>query len=86
MASLRYAAASSRGEAQVGGPDLEELAPSPQPGERPRRIGSAGDDEVELRGQVLDQEQHRLVHVERLDDVVVVEHQDDVVVERRRGR
>ena len=81
MASFRYAVASSRGEAQVGGPDLEELAPRPQAGERPRRVGSAGDDEVQLRRQMLDEEQHRLVHVDRLDDVVVVEHQDDVVVE-----
>ena len=63
------------GEAQVGGSDLDELAPRPQPGERPRRVGSAGDDEVQLLGEMLEEEQHRLVYVEGLDDVVVVEHQ-----------
>ncbi|MDQ4068558.1 MAG: hypothetical protein M3203_03640, partial [Actinomycetota bacterium] len=32
--------------------------------------------------EVLDQEEHRLLNVEGLDDVVVVQHQDDIVGER----
>ena len=69
------------GEAQIGRPDLEELAPSPQAGERPRWVGPAGDDEVELFREVLDQEDHRLVHCEGLDHVVVVQHEDDLLGE-----
>ena len=66
---------------QVGGSDLDELAPRPQPGERPRRVGSAGDDQVQLLGEMLEEEQHRLVYGEGLDHVVVVEHQRHIVAE-----
>ena len=69
------------GEAKVGGADLEQLAARPQAGQRQGRVGAAGDHEVDLRRQVLDQERHRLVDLRRFDDVVVVEHQDEVVVD-----
>ncbi len=62
--------------------DLQELTTCSQARKRPRWIGPAGNDEVEPLGKVLDEEAHRVVHVEGLDDVVVVEHQDDVVSER----
>ena len=69
------------GEAQVGGADLEQLAPGAQARQRQGRVGAAGDHQVDLRRQVLEQERHRLVDLRRLDDVVVVEHQDQVVVD-----
>jgi hypothetical protein len=34
---------------------------------------------VYLRGQVVQQEGHPVLHVARVDDVVVVEHQHDIV-------
>ena len=36
-------------EAQIGGADLDQLAPSSQPRHRQRRVGSAGEHEVQLR-------------------------------------
>ena len=73
-------------EAQVGGADLDQLAARSQPGQRQRRIGAAGDHQVQPRRQVVEQERHPLVDVARVDDVVVVEHQHDVARRRRRGR
>ena len=58
---LRYAAASSVGEAQVGGPDLDQLAAGAQPRQRQRRVGAGGEDQVQLRRQVLEQERHPVV-------------------------
>ena len=66
-------------EAQIGGADLDELATPSQPRQRQRRVGAAGDHQVYLRGQVLQQEGHPVLHVARVDDVVVVEHQHDIV-------
>ena len=66
-------------EAQVGGADLDEFAPPAQPRERQRGIGAAGEHQVDLRGKVLQQMGHSVLDLARLDDVVVVEHQDDVV-------
>ena len=66
-------------EAQIGGADLDELATPSQPRQRQRRVGAAGDHQVDLRGQVLQQEGHPVLYVARLDDVVVVEHQHDIV-------
>ena len=66
-------------EAQVGGADLDELAAPSQPRQRQRRVGAAGDHQVDLRGQVLQQERHPVLDVARVDDVVVVEHQHDIV-------
>ena len=71
-----------RREAQIGGADLDELAPRPQAGQRQRRIGAGGDHQVDLWGQVLQQERHPVLDVVRVDHVVVVEHQHDVVRHR----
>ena len=68
-----------RREAQVGRTDLHELATRPQAGERQRRVGAGSDHEVQPRGQVLQQECHSVLHVVHVDEVVVVEHQHDVV-------
>ena len=66
-------------EAQIGGADLDELAARAQASQRQRRIGAAGDHQVHLRGQMVQQERHPVVDVARVDHVVVVEHQHDVV-------
>ena len=68
------------GEAQVGGTYLGQLAPGSQPRKGQRRVGSRGDDQAELGRQVVDQERHGLVDLRRVDDVVVVEHEHDVLV------
>ena len=71
-----------RGEAQVGGADLDQLAAGPQPRQRQRRVGPAADHQVHLRREVLQQERHAGLEVGPVDQVVVVEHQVDLV---RRG-
>ncbi len=68
------------GEAQVGGTYLGQLASGSQPREGQRRVGPRGDDQAELGRQVVDQERHGLVDLGRVDDVVVVEHEHDVLV------
>ena len=79
-----------RREPQVSGPDLDQLAARPQPGQRQRRVSATGDHQVQPRRQVVEQERHRVVDLAGLDQVVVVEHQHDVaagraeVVEQRR--
>ena len=70
-------------------PDLGQLAARPPPGQRQRGIGPAGDHHVQPRRQMVEQERHPVLHIARVDDVVVVEHQHDVardgaqVVEQR---
>ena len=66
-------------EAQIRRTDLGELAARPQAGQRQRRIRTGGDHQVNLRGQVLEEERHPVLDVVRVDHVVVVEHQHDVV-------
>ena len=66
-------------EAQIGGADLDEFAATPQASQRQRRVGAAGDHQVHLRREVLQQEGHPVLHLACVDDVVVVEHQHDVV-------
>ena len=79
-----------RREPQVGGTDLDQLATRSQPGQRQRRVSSAGDHQVQPRRQVVEQERHRVLDLAGVDQVVVVEHQHDVaagraeVVEQRR--
>ena len=73
-------------EAQIGGADLDELAAARRR-QRQRRVGAAGDHQVDLRGEVLQQDEgHRLVHLDGLDDVVVVEDQHDLVASARPDR
>ena len=68
------------GEPQVGGTHLGQLAAGAQPRQRQRRVRPRRDDEAELGRQVVDQEGHRLVDRRRVDDVVVVEDEHDVLV------
>ena len=79
-----------RGEAQLGRADLDQLAARPQPGQRQRGIGAADDHHVQPGRQMIEQERHAVLHLARVDDVVVVEHQHDIgrdgaqVVEQQR--
>ncbi len=66
-----------RGEAQVDGSQFGQLAPGAQSGQGQRGILTGGDDQVQLRRQVLDQEGQRIVHRLCVEDVVVVEDEDD---------
>ena len=47
-------------------------------GQRQGRIGAAGDHQVQLAGQMVEQELHPVMHVTLVDDVVVVKHQHQV--------
>lgn len=79
---MRYPRGLLGREAQIGGAELDELATPSQPGQRQRRVGAAGDHQVELGRQVLQQEGHPVLDLAGVDDVVVVEHQHDLVRER----
>ena len=72
-----------RREAQIGGADLDQFAARSQSGQRQRRIGTGGDHQVQPRGQVVEEEGHSLLDVARVDDVVVVEHEHELVRQRR---
>ena len=63
------------GETKIIGPDLEHLAPRPQPGQRQSRVGPSGQGQAESRGEVLDQESHRTEDVPAGDQMIVIEHQ-----------
>jgi hypothetical protein len=69
-----------RRKPQIFGADLDDLAPCSQAGQRQRRVGAAGDHKVHPRRQMVKQEGHVILNVARVDDVVVVEHQYDLVV------
>ena len=49
-------------ETQVSGADLDELATRSQPRQRQRRVGAAGDHQMDLGGQVLQQEGDPFLH------------------------
>ena len=68
-----------RGEAEVLGADLEELAAGPQAGERERWIGARGDREPGARREALDEGRDEPMDGRLIDQVVVVEHQDRAV-------
>ena len=66
-------------EPQVGGADLDELAARSQASQRQRRIGPAGDHQVHLWREMVEQEGHPVVDLAGVDDVEVVEHEHDIV-------
>ena len=66
------------GEAQVGGADLDQLAPSPQPRQRQRGVGAGADDQPQLWRQVVDEERHPGGDVDTVGEVVVVEDERDL--------
>ena len=65
-------------EPEIGCAHLTQLAPAPVPGQRQRRIGAAGHRDTQLRRTVLEQEPDRGVHAFRVDQVVIVQHQQHV--------
>ena len=67
-------------EAQVGGAQFGQLPVGAQPGQRQRRVGAAGQHQVQSRRQVLEQERQRRVHRLGVDQVVVVEDQQHLVI------
>ena len=75
-----------RGEAEVGGAHLGELPAAAQPGQGQRWVGAGRDHQVQVIGKVVEEEGHRLVHLGCFDDVVVVEHQDPLLVAARARR
>ena len=75
-----------RREAQIGRADLDQFAARPQASQRQRRIGAGGDHQVDPRREVLQEERHAALDVAGVDQVVVVEHQHDVVRHARRAR
>ena len=66
-------------EAQIGGPDLDEVAARSKARQRQRRVGPTGDHQPDLRREVLHQVGHPVLDLGLLDDVVVVEHHHDRV-------
>ena len=69
-------------EAQVGRPHLHQLTAGAQLGQRQRRVGAGGEDQMQPRRLVLEDERHSVVHLRRVEHVVVVQHEDDL---RRHG-
>jgi hypothetical protein len=63
------------GEAQVALAHLGELAAGPQPGQRQRRVGAAGQHQPQAGRRALQQQGEAAVDRRRLDEVVVVQHQ-----------
>ncbi len=67
-----------RREAQIGGSDLDQFATRTEASQRQRRIGAASDHQVRPRREMVEQEDHAIMNVASVDDVVVVEHQHQV--------
>ncbi len=70
----------SHGEPQVGGAQLRQLPAGPQTRQRQRRIGPAGQHQVQSRRQMLNQELNGRVHELAADQVVVVQDQHHLVL------
>ena len=66
---------------ELGGRDLEKLAPRPEPGDGQRGLHAGREDELQPGGRVVQEEGHRLVHLRARDDVVVLDDQHEVVLE-----
>jgi hypothetical protein len=72
-------------EPQVTGTQLRQLPVGPQPGQRQRRVGTAGQHQVQARRQMLNQELNRAVHWRGFDQVIVIEDQQRLFVTRLTG-
>ena len=76
-------------EAQVGGAQLGKPPLGAESGQRERRILSGGNDQPELRRQMIDKEGQRLVDRRAVDGVIIVEDEHRVaqrgeIVQQRR--
>ena len=70
------------GEAQIRRPHLDELAAGAQPREWQRRVGTGGDHQMDVGGEMVEQVGDPVVDLLALDDVVVVEDEHQLVVQR----
>jgi hypothetical protein len=68
-----------RGEAKVGGAQLDQLAAGPQPCHRQGRVAPAGDGQVQPRRRMAQQKPQAVMDHRFLDHVVVVENQRHLV-------
>ena len=73
-----------RGETQLGGAHLRQLAAGPPPRHRQQRVGTTGQHQMQPLRQVVEQESHRTVHLLGLDEVVVIEDQQHLPFSRVR--
>jgi hypothetical protein len=62
--------------------DLDDLVPRAQAGQRQRRIAATGQDQVQLPGRVVEEVGHAAMNALVLDEVVIVQHQGEVDLER----
>ena len=76
---VQKAAGFVQAEAQVGGAQLVHLSARAQARQGQRRIFAGGDDQMQLRRQVLHQKGKGLIHRQRIDLVEIVEDEDDRV-------
>ena len=68
-------------EPKVGDTHLGKLPAGSEPGQGQRRVHPAGDQQVQCRRGVVQEERDAFLHLGAVDHVVVVEHQDHVVAE-----
>ena len=68
-------------EAQVCRADLEQFTPCTEATERPRRVGPGREHQMDLCRKVFEDERGGLVHLGRIDEVVVIEHHDQLALD-----
>ena len=61
------------------GPQLGQVAAGAQPGKGEVRVLTRGDDQMQLRGQVIDQKRESVVHRLRIDHVIIVQDEDETI-------
>ena len=65
-------------EAQVGSTQFDQMAACAQARQWQRRVSARGQQQVQLRGRVLQQKRDQRMHGRIVDDVVVVQHEHDI--------
>ena len=66
-------------KAQVGSAQFVQMPPSAPVGKQQWWIGSADEHQVQLERQMLDEQVEQGMHLARVNEVIVIEHQDDIV-------
>jgi hypothetical protein len=69
-------------EPQLGDTELHQLPSGPHPGQGQRRVGSGGQRHVDARREVVEEEAERVVAGGVGDEVVVVQHQEQLCADR----
>ena len=70
------------GEAQVIGADLGQLSAYAPASQREGRVGAADENEMQVRGEVVDQICNRIVNGLLGDMVIIVQDQDDILADK----